>query len=124
MFIHPYHFRLMRCLIRKKVKGDHRIPLTCADRVALVKDHKLKVSEHYILKVLSEGDSLHQTPSQYVLDDVVRTIDHKNWNEFLRKNPIPEKFYCKKRGRKPKNLLQDMVDKRVQELNNGQGSTP
>ncbi|MCF8463893.1 MAG: hypothetical protein K9G41_03570 [Flavobacteriales bacterium] len=106
----------MRCLIRKKVKGDHQIPLTCADRVALVKEHKLQVSEHYILKVLSESNNLFQNHSQYILDQVVGIIDYKVWNEFLRKNPIPEAFYCKKRGRKSKKLLHEAVEQRLKEL--------
>ncbi len=116
MFTHPYHFRLMRLLVRKKVKGDHRIPLTCADRVELVEEEKVDLSRDHILKVLTESDSPPQNHIQRALNEVVRLIGYKDWNEFLRKNPLPAAFYCKKRGRKPKNMIPDAVEQRLKEL--------
>jgi hypothetical protein len=116
MFTHSYHFRLMRYLVRKKVKGDHRIPLTCADRVELVEEEKLLVSKDLILKVLTESDNPNLNHRQFALNEVVRLIDYKDWNDFLRKNPLPEAFYCKKRGRKPKNMILDAVEQRLKEL--------
>jgi hypothetical protein len=118
MFIHPYHYRLMRCLVRQKVKGDHRIPLTCADREALVDSMGLQVSKSHILKVLSEGERARDRLSQFVLDELMRCIGQQDWNAFLRHNPVPDGQFDTLMLPKAKKLLMKAVEARIQEIGN------
>jgi len=116
MVIHPYHYQLMRCLIRFHVKGDHRIPLTCADRTELVDSLNLTISKSSIVKVLSEGQKARKEVSQHVLDQLMRCINYTNWNSFLQKNPVPKgEYYILLRAKSRKKLLQ-AVEERMLEL--------
>ena len=122
MYVLPYHFRLMRCLIRLKVKGDYRIRLTCADRIALVENLKLDVSKSYIVKILSEGDSMTTNLSQYVLNQLANSVGYADWNAFLRANPIPESKYKLLSRRRYKRVLNELVEQRITELHQGSSS--
>ncbi|MCF8256577.1 MAG: hypothetical protein K9J06_03435 [Flavobacteriales bacterium] len=116
MFTHPYHYQLMRDLVRIKVKGDHRIPLTCADRLSLVANKNVHISKAYIMKVLSEGDCAPCHLSQSVLDELMRFAGHTDWNSFLRKNPVPEGQHYPLMGKKGKKKLHLAVEARIAEL--------
>ena len=116
MFVHPYHFGLMRCRIRQKLKGDHRLRLSCADRVALVRDNKLKVSDSYIVKVISEADRRAGNLSQHVLDQLAHAIGHADWNGFLRTNPIPDGQFQQLLKAKFKKRLDALVEQRMADL--------
>ena len=116
MFIHPYHLRLMHALIRKKVKGDHRIKLTVADREQLVDTMQLSISKSHIVKVLNEGKRKPVSLSQHTLDQVVRVVDHENWNAFLQTNPVPSQYFYKLMSCKSKTLLSSLVETRILEL--------
>lgn len=116
MMVHPYHYQLMRCLIRQKVKGDHRIPLTCADRQELVDKWHLRISKNHILKVLSEGDRACCQLSQFVLNELMRCVDYEDWNDFLRQNPVPEGQFDELQRVRAKKKVQQAVELRMAEL--------
>lgn len=116
MLAHPYHFELLRGLIRRKLKGDHRIPLSCADRLKLVTELGAKVAESYVTKVLSESNRNPRYLSQFVLDQLARTTGHADWNELLRKNPVPDGLYDRLMRPKARKLLYRSVEQRLQQL--------
>jgi len=116
MAIHPYHYQLLRCLIRLKLKGDHRIPLTCLDRKQLVEEMKLSISISHIIKVLSEGERARDNLSQHVLNELMRFAMEQSWNDFLKQNPVPEGQYFALMGKKGRKKLQQAVDARIAEL--------
>ena len=102
--------------MRHQLKGDYRIPLTCADRQKLVDGHKLQVSKSYILKVLSEGQCAPKQLSQFLLDGLMRCVGLEDWNDFLRQNPVPEALYAKPQRVKFKKKLKLLVEARMAEL--------
>lgn len=116
MFVHPYHFQLVRCLIRKKVKGDHHIPLTCADRESLADSLNLSVSKSKMVKVLREKGHEHRSLSQHTMDQLVRYVGYSDWNDFLRKNPVPDGKYYDLQKLKARKLLEELVEKRMGEM--------
>lgn len=106
----------MRCLVRQKVKGDHRIPLTCADRRELADKQQLRISKDHLMKVLSEGDRAPRQLSQFVLDELVRYAGHEDWNDFLRQNPVPDGQFYKLMRKRADRQVQLAVEARLAEL--------
>ena len=89
MIPHPYHLKLMKDSIRKKLKGDHRIKLTHYDRKELVEKHGVNISINHIHKVLCDTDKAPKGFYQLTLNELVRYIDYQDWNDFIRRNPVP-----------------------------------
>jgi hypothetical protein len=116
MDIHPYHYQLLRGLIRLKLKGDHRIPLTCKDREQLVEKEKLSISKSHIMKVLSEGEHAPRKLSQHVLNELMHCAMGLSWNDFLKQNPVPEEQFFALMGKKGKKKLPQAVDARIAKL--------
>ena len=116
MEIHPYHYQLLRGLIRLKLKGDHRIPLTCKDREQLVEEKKLSISTSHIIKVLSEGEHAPTKLSQHVLNELMHCAMGLSWNDFLKQNPVAEGQFFALMGNKGQKKLQQAVDARIAEL--------
>ncbi len=89
---HPYHLQLMKESIRKKMKGDHRIPLTHYDRKELVEKHGVTISVNHIHKVLSDSEKAQKGFYQHTLNELVRYIGYEDWNAFIRDNQLPEQY--------------------------------
>jgi len=108
MMVHPYHFRLIKYMIRIQLKGNHHSLLSCADRWEYRKAHGLTLSEAYIKKVLRENGPPPDRLSQHTMDQLVKGLGYCNWNEFARTNPLPEGLPLVVKSKK--------MDRRVEEL--------
>lgn len=118
MTVHPYHFHLMKCHIRLKLKGDPRTKLSCQDRREYMKLCGMKTEQNHLVKVLREEGRPPKGLAQYSLDQLVSGVGFSNWNEFLRSNPLPDglpNFAASKKA------MKQIDEKVVKRLSNGGG---
>jgi hypothetical protein len=87
--IHAYHYLVLKYLIRKKKKGDVNLKLTNADRIEMVRNEGIKISETHIHRVLNESGNHNQCFNPYTLDQLALYIGYSCWNDFLKQNPLP-----------------------------------
>lgn len=119
MRITSYHFQLMRCHIRHKIKGDFRLTLSSADRKSLIDDHHLAISKSYIVRVLNEKGQERLNLSQHVLDELSRCVDYSDWNAFLRTNPLPPELHATMSQSKRNKRTSKLVAQRMEQLTTG-----
>ena len=111
MMVHPFHYRLLKYMIRKKMKGDHRALLSCADRLDYLKEHGLKLSETLIKRILCEDGLPPPSLLQHTLNELVRGVGYRDWNAFIRANPVPEGLPPNIKKKKLEMQLEESVQK-------------
>ena len=116
MLLHPYHFCLLKCQIRQKLKGDYHFCLTHADRSHLSRERLINISESYIHKVLPEFGKGPKSLSPHTLDILAKYIGKKDWNDFLNQNKVPLELFNYLLKPKAAKKLAEMVEKRMMEI--------
>lgn len=93
MKIHPYHFLLLKYKVNEKVKGHYLIPLCNDDCRQIGRPYAIKVSAGYLQKLLKPKCLLPERLAAHTLNELAMYVGYKNWNDFLRQNPVPpDKF--------------------------------
>ncbi len=114
----------MKCHIRQKIKGDHRMKLSCQDRKEYLKLCCIKGPASHLVKVLREEGRPPDGLAQFTLDQLVVGVGFENWNGFLRNNPVPEGLPDLAASYKAMKQIDEKVAKRMGECRSRQLQLP
>ncbi len=116
MEYHPYHFGVLKGLLRQQLNGHHWLKLTVADRNKIASKIKFKISENHCKKVLSENGKPPGKLSQQSLDALAVHVGYKSWNHFTISHPLSQKQYYELLKPKMKKELDKIIEQQLMQL--------